>query len=239
MYKSCIMYKDNIEEFWENKCSAVINYPGGKTALCDGCPYSLYSTAGLKGLKDEGIKVVSKKKLKKSFIVLILNGPAEVGKGTFVKILKKLIKCDIVSRSSIDWAKEVAATKFGWDGQKTPASRALLGQIKKLGIEFNDIPFRDICDAIYQAQRNKCRIFTTDIREPDEIQKMVDYCQEKNISCLTIRIINYEKELYATANLAETDNMYSKYYYDAYISNNAGMGRFEMNVHEFVKFFIK
>jgi len=165
-------------------------------------------------------------------IVLILNGPAGVGKGTFLDILKGWANFAIYKRSSIAWAKEVITDKFGWKGDKTPENRKLLGEVKRLGIKYGDLPFKDVKKHLNIAARCSARWFATDIREPDEIRKLVQYCEERDIECYTIRIYNKKKEKEALDHLAETDNIYSDYQYDYGYVNNGSIADFKMQIME-------
>lgn len=169
-------------------------------------------------------------------IVIILNGPAESGKGTFLEILKELFDLSYTKYSSIAWAKMVAEKHFGWDGQtKTIEDREMIGKIKRLGIEYDDIPFKKVMSFYRRSFANHDDLFVTDVREPLEIEKLVVAFQFLRIKCLTIRIHNLEKEKYAAKNLDVADNQYQYYEYDIGIPNNGTIELFRENIKQIMK----
>ncbi|MCP4650404.1 MAG: hypothetical protein GY853_10045 [PVC group bacterium] len=154
--------------------------------------------------------------------VLILNGTAESGKGTVVKYLESLFSFNITEYSSIDYVKKVARRDFGWDGQKDVAGRNLLAAIKQLMIAYNDLPLKKVILQMNESLLFGIDILVVDIREPDEIEKVVKYCEEQDITCYTCRIINTKAENKAEkSGLSLTgDRLYGEYDYNIYIINN-------------------
>jgi len=174
--------------------------------------------------------------------VLILNGAAKSGKGTVVKYMQELFSLNIVEYSSIDYVKEVAIEKFGWDGKKDIAGRNLLAGIKQVMIVYNDLPMQKIGNAIYQASEFGLDILAIDIREPDEIKKLVIYCRKHEIECITCRILNKKAEAETKDKANElnlSDRSYANYKYDCTIFNNKTLEDLKEEVHEALSKHIK
>jgi len=157
--------------------------------------------------------------------VLIMNGASESGKGTVVGYLKELFTFNIEEYSSIDYVKQVAIDSFHWDEQKDTEGRNLLAAIKQLMIAYNDLPITKVIYEITQAILFKVDIFVVDIREPDEIEKLVNHCKKCKITCHTCRVFNVKAE--KKAELSELsltgDRLYGEYIYDINIYNNRSL----------------
>ena len=166
--------------------------------------------------------------------VLILNGSAESGKDEIPKVIKNLLKWDIKEYSSIDYVKDVAKEKFGWNGEKDVKGRNLLIAIKQAMITYNDMPTKKVISNIKESILFEIDLFIVDIREPDEIDKLVKWCKEKDITCHTCRISNTEKELEAERSEFSLtgDRMYGRYDYGIYIYNNGNLYALKRQIKE-------
>ena len=155
-------------------------------------------------------------------IVLILNGPARAGKGTVIKYIKEIFNVYPCVYSSIDYVKEVAEEKFGWDGKKDTEGRNLLAGIKQVMIAYNDMPTMKIISQLKEAIFFKMEVLVADIREPDEIEKIVNHCIKMDILCYTCRVHNKKAEEDAEVNgLSLTgDRLFGEYDYDINIKND-------------------
>lgn len=164
--------------------------------------------------------------------VLIVNGATEAGKGTATRFIKECLKFDIVYYSSIDYVKEVAESKFMWDGQKDVKGRNLLSSIKQLMISYGDIPTKKIIAKIEMCILLRSDLIIVDIREPSEIDKLVNYCKENDLVCHTCRIKNNKAEQNTkNSGLSITgDLLYGRYPYDIYIYNNGTVKELEEQV---------
>jgi len=164
--------------------------------------------------------------------VLIMNGPAESGKGTVAKYLKELFEFKIGEYSSITYVKAVAIGTFDWNGKKDTAGRNLLAGIKQAMIAYNDLPTKKVIEEIDRASAYNVDILIVDIREPDEIEKLVTICKFKSLQCVTCRVINTKAEIEAEKNdLSITgDRLYGKYDYDVEIDNNGTLEQLKNNV---------
>lgn len=154
--------------------------------------------------------------------ILIMNGTGGSGKGTVAEYLKELFEFEIKEYSSIDYVKSVATSTFGWNGIKDVAGRNLLATIKQAMIAYNDLPTKKVIKEIEWATNYGVDILIVDIREPDEIEKLVVYCNLQKIQCVTCRVINtLVEEQAARSGLSLTgDRLYGKYDYDVEIDNN-------------------
>lgn len=170
--------------------------------------------------------------------VMILNGPGEAGKGEFlIQLGKSNLKAKIKKHSSITWAKAIATQHFGWTGEKDPLSREMLTNIQQAGIKYDDIPHKKLREALIDFF-NFCDIheienpiFVTDIREPDQITRMVNWCTAVGWPCLTVRIQNTIKEQEAKEKLGKGDNQFDLYKYDSVIPNNGTIEDFKKEIN--------
>ncbi len=166
--------------------------------------------------------------------VLIMNGTGGSGKGTAVEYLRELFELKIHEYSSIDFVKAVATCTFGWDGKKDVEGRNLLAAIKQAMIAYNDLPTKKVIKEIEWATNFGVDILAVDIREPDEIEKLVNHCIAHGMQCVTCRVINNILELEAEKNgLSLTgDRLYGKYDYDVEIYNNGTLPELKATVLE-------
>jgi hypothetical protein len=151
-----------------------------------------------------------------------MNGSAESGKGTVVKYIKESFDLKVEKYSSILYVKEVARDKFGWDGKKDEKGRNLLSALKQCSIAYNDLPTLKVVSKVKSAFIGIADVLVVDIREPDEIEKLVKYCNSAELPCFTCRILNAKAEKIAEkSGLSLTgDRLYGKYDYDILINNN-------------------
>lgn len=129
-------------------------------------------------------------KLNKKLIVII-NGPAGVGKDTMIEEYSKRTKNSVYNYSSIDYFKEVAKRDFCWDGKKNEKGRKLLSNIKAIAYEYNDLPteitVRKV-EQFYDMSYKNDAVMFVHIREKDETDKLVKRLEEKCIPVKTIFI---------------------------------------------------
>lgn len=169
-------------------------------------------------------------------IAIILNGPGDAGKGTFLEILRDCFDYKITKYSSITWAKMVATKDFKWDGEtKGAKEREMIGQIHRLGIQHGNIPFEKTTGMFRRSFANWDDFFVTDVREPSEIKKYITHFKRIKCKCLTIRIQNTEKERYADKHLGIADQEYAEFNYDLIIPNNGTIEDFRLNILNVVK----
>ena len=148
--------------------------------------------------------------------IIIINGSGGVGKDTFCEMVDKVsgYQCDIYS--SVQFVKELAK-ECGWNGAKEEKDRKFLSDLKDLLTEYNDLPFKKVCEEIdsFLDCENTILLFIH-IREPKEIQKVVDkYPQVKTILISSMRVDHI------TSNHADAEVF--NYEYDYYIHNDGSL----------------
>lgn len=77
-----------------------------------------------------------------------------------------------MSYSSIDYVKEIAL-KIGWNGEKDSKGRYFLSELKRILIEYDDIPFKKTCEKIEEFLNSDYEILFICVREAEEIEKIV------------------------------------------------------------------
>lgn len=155
-------------------------------------------------------------------IVCIVNGYPGSGKTTFYEETEKYCATAypnfiIDSISSIDCIKDLAKKEYGWDGIKTPESRALLSKLKKENLDLVD---KTLLDKIQDCLNNDGEtVLFIDVREPQEIQRLEELFYHKfHIFTFTIFIDRKDLDISNLSN--ESDKNVKKYEYDIIIHNN-------------------
>lgn len=155
-------------------------------------------------------------------IVCIVNGYPGSGKTTFYEETKKYCasaypNLTIDSISSIDCIKELAKKEYGWDGVKTPESRALLSKLKQENLELVD---KTLCDKISKNLNNEKEIVLfIDVREPQEIQRLEELFYHK-FGIFTFTIFIDRKDLDISNLSNESDKNVKNYEYDMIVHND-------------------
>lgn len=122
--------------------------------------------------------------------IIVINGRPRAGKDTFVEFCQK--HCNwCLNVSTVDFVKKVA-NYCGWDGTKTPENRKFLSDLKDLLTQWDDIPYKQVCNEIALFQ-NRVRMYDFDpetdaiafvhCREPKEIARL---CEELGAQSLLI-----------------------------------------------------
>lgn len=122
--------------------------------------------------------------------IIVINGRPRAGKDTFVEFCQK--HCNwCLNVSTVDFVKKVA-NYCGWDGTKTPENRKFLSDLKDLLTQWDDIPYKHVCNEITLFQ-NRVRMYDFDpdtdaiafihCREPEEIARL---CEELGAQSLLI-----------------------------------------------------
>lgn len=87
--------------------------------------------------------------------VFVINGYPRSGKDTFVTYCKNLLKEKNIPAYDFSTITPIklAARQFGWSGQKDPASRKMLADIKKALTEWNNYSFNYIKKSILDMEK--------------------------------------------------------------------------------------
>ena len=154
--------------------------------------------------------------------IVVINGTGGSGKDTFVQYASKYAK--VANFSSIDKVKEIASYA-GWEGAKEEKDRKFLSDLKDLLTNYNDLPYQTITAAIKDFENSDNELMFIHIREPKEIQRVVDNFNAKS---LLIKRLNYE---IITSN--SSDANVENYDYD-YIIENDTLEKLEKDAKDFV-----
>lgn len=143
-------------------------------------------------------------------IVIIINGNGGAGKDTLCDLAG--VKYKAASISAITPIKEIAS-RYGWRGEKDSRSRKFLADLKKVFVEYNDLPYRYLTQEYGKFLQDDRQILFVHIREAEEIDK---FKKSVNIPCVTLLI--RRGSISRNWGNASDDNV-ENYAYD-YIYNN-------------------
>ena len=156
--------------------------------------------------------------------IIVINGPAESGKDTFIELVNKYAK--VINFSTIDKIKEIAKQR-GWDGKKTEKDRKFLSDLKKLTTEYNDMAFKNTELAIKDFYQSDNEILFIHIREPEEINRVV-----KQFKALTLFLKRDSIEIIKSNS---SDANVGNYQYDYVINNSTSEKLDEQALHFVLK----
>lgn len=160
--------------------------------------------------------------------IIIINGKGKSGKDTFVKMIGRYIKTQ--NYSSVSLIREVAK-HLGYDeNRKDEKDRKFLSDLKMLSTRYNDAPFNDmmlmILNFLYNKENDNELLFVH-VREPKEIQRLMDYAKESKIFMTTLLIEREELDDITYGNMAD-DNV-NFYNYDYTVHNDGTLEDLEDN----------
>ena len=164
--------------------------------------------------------------------IIVINGSGGKGKDTFIEFVSdELMKQKgetIINFSSVDRVKSMARIG-GWDGGKSEKDRKFLSDLKDLLTEYNDRPYKDIEAKVNIFEKDSCpaKILFIHIREPKEIQRVVD-----NFGAKTLLVKNNNIPDIITNN--GDSNVYN-YNYDLVIDNNGKLDDLYISAQVFVE----
>lgn len=164
----------------------------------------------------------------KSQIVIVINGKGGVGKDTICDIASKFFFSDSIS--AITPIKEIA-TYCGWNGGKDQKSRKFLSDLKRLLIEYNDLPNEYLIHK-YQEFREKgtSDLLFVHIREPYQIEDFLNRISGKRVTLLVrSKRMDMSEMVYGNS----SDDDVEQYEYDYTFEND-----YDINgLHEEIKRF--
>ena len=175
--------------------------------------------------------------------VVIINGIGGSGKDTFVKFCQELLdaKADVYPRclnvSTVDYVKEIAAY-CGWSGEKDPASRKFLSDLKRAMTEWRDLPVQDVKNKLdtYSVATQwydiKDCVAFVHCREPKEIERLVE---ELDATTLLIRRDVAE----SVEQINESDNSVLNYTYDYTVWNNNSLDALRAAAQVFLREYLE
>ena len=159
-------------------------------------------------------------------MIFIVNGKPRAGKDTFAQILNEYM--DVYKYSSVTKVKEIAK-QCGWTGAKEEKDRKFLHELKMLTSAYSDMSYNDVLEEIDKFKKGEldADIFVVDVREPEEIDRLV-----KATKAFTIFIEN-NRVPSITSNAADAN--VENYKYDFVIQNNGTLEDFEDNIKLFIE----
>lgn len=168
-------------------------------------------------------------------VLIIVNGFPRAGKDTFMDEYARLWRtADMITKkhSTVDTVKLLAGI-MGWDGEKTPKSREMLSKLKDFYTEHFDGPLNEIKGTLLYTPTNM--LFTA-MREPDEIERAVDWCYQAGIKCETYLIRGAREE---REHGSHSDAEVLKYDYDLHFENNGTEEEFKAEIQDYFNYRLK
>lgn len=144
-------------------------------------------------------------------IVIIINGNGGVGKDTLCDFTNEEYK--VTNISAITPIKDIAY-QYGWKGEKDSKSRKFLADLKKVFVEYNDLPYQYLIEEYEKFLNNNDQILFVHIREGEEIDKLKQYIKTP---CVTL-LIRRNNLLKNWGN--NSDDNVENYGYDYIYDNN-------------------
>ena len=160
--------------------------------------------------------------------VVIINGMGGVGKDTLCELAARHFSVKIIS--AITPIKEIAQ-KYGWNGEKDAKSRKFLSDLKRVFIEYNDLPTQYLYEEYKLFFNSDAQILFVHIREPQEIDKLKALIQDT--PCFTVLVERQQDNLVKWGNASDDDVM--KYSYDYYFKNDKSLAEAEVEFAELCK----
>ncbi len=162
--------------------------------------------------------------------IWIVNSYPKAGKTTFEKFVQEIYDGPCILLSTMDRVRTIAFD-LGWNGEKTPKDRKFLSDLKRILMEWQDIPFQRTLQEIRRAQHyfKEDPLIFVDCREPTEIQRFVDEVSAKTIFVSRPQVANLQQS-------NESDAHVGDFVYDIVISNEGSLDDLKHRAVEFVEF---
>lgn len=164
-------------------------------------------------------------------IVIVINGNGGVGKDTLCDFAGEAFNVMVVS--SVTPIKEIAA-EYGWKGEKDAKSRKFLAELKRIFIEYNDLPCRYLVKEYEKFLDSDAEILFVHIREGAEIDKFKQFV---DVPCITLLVCRNTKQMENWGNAAD-DNV-EKYAYDFHYNNDKPLEEAKNDFLSFLKMLMK
>lgn len=144
--------------------------------------------------------------------LVLISGKAESGKDTVAKIIESKVsnKFAVAIPHIADKVKSIAKEDFGWNGIKDGKGRALLQLIGDGGRQYNpNIWINHFLEFLNNFKENNTLVLIPDVRYKNEVIKLVEWGNEKEIQVFKVRVErpNYTNKLTEEQrkNSSETD----------------------------------
>lgn len=166
--------------------------------------------------------------------VIIINGAAESGKDIFIRLIRDNIsKLNIFNISTIDPSKS-ALKILGWDGEtKNEETRQAMVDLKRISMKLFNGPFKHIVKEIaihndIADHQMRTKIHFVHCREPEEIQKFVDFYKD---NCITLLIRSPRGKALKNG----SDDVVEDYNYNHIIENNETIDELKVKAIAFAR----
>lgn len=167
--------------------------------------------------------------------VIVINGHAESGKSTFVKMCAEYKGADVYEFSMVDAAKAMARL-IDWDeSQKSPKDRKFLSDLKDLIDSYKDASYEyvkyQIHNHVLPHDIQGQRVVFIHAREAEDIKRLVE---EFNARALVIR----RKFVESNPASNHADSNWWTYSYDYTVDNNDGLEFLKKNSENFMAYIL-
>lgn len=157
--------------------------------------------------------------------IVIVNGMPGCGKTTFENYCVRKLSPYADVYSTVDFVKEIAEN-CGWDGSKTLENRKFLSDLKKLLVEWNDIPFKKVKRRAESLNfelesfglTERTAFLFVDSREPEEIQRFAD-----ELGAITVLVRRPEVEQDEVSNSSDANVFNCEY--DCIVMNDGDLDK--------------
>lgn len=170
---------------------------------------------------------MTENKIKVQKLVVVINGKGGVGKDSLCDAMESAYS--VKNISAITPIKEIAA-QYGWHGEKDEKARRFLSELKRVFVNYNDLPNRYLVDEYIEFLKSNRQILFVHIREIDQIEHFVSCVHTPCITLLIRRKAVDELRQYGN----ESDDNVALYPYDYYFDNDMP---YEESGKAFIKFF--
>lgn len=160
-------------------------------------------------------------------IVLVINGKGGSGKDTVCGIVGERFKTRNIS--SVDPIKAMAKTA-GWQGEKTDKARKMLSDLKRLMVEYNDLPTRYALEQMQSFLACDEEVMFVHIREAEEIAKLVKAAPVK-VYTLLIRRMDEKFTARSYGNVSDDD--VENYAYDFCYVNDKPLSQLKADFNRY------
>ncbi|MBE6543058.1 MAG: hypothetical protein E7675_01520 [Ruminococcaceae bacterium] len=164
----------------------------------------------------------------KNKLVIVINGKGGVGKDAMCVALESAYAVKNVS--AITPIKNIAS-QYGWNGEKDPKSRRFLAELKRVFVEYNDLPTKYLLEQYEEFLQDDHDIMVVHIREKAEISKFIKGLRTPVVSILVKRSAVDNAAKYGNSADDEVEN----YNYDHVFYNDHSLEESSARFVEFIK----
>lgn len=167
--------------------------------------------------------------------IIIINGMGGSGKDTFAEFCSDITACKNIS--SIDPVRYSLKYLIGEEqnthSYKTEKCRKFMSILKKMTIDYNNYPYRYVCENVDEFMKSMNKVMFIHIREKDEITKVSNYIKRNypDVIHKKILIINPNVDVITTNS---SDSEILTINYDEIIFNDKDIESLHKKAEEFI-----